>query len=254
MPVSLVQSIGDGNDLKRYLIEGSRIYTEYDLSVEQQQALLKFLHSESVSDIQSRSNSGNILSGRAIVRGCEMNGLGRVVAKSYRRGGLLKDVMSSLFMRIGQTRCRLEYKILQTVRNFGVNAPEPLAYVEDGEFWYRAWLITKEIPSTHNLIEISSKDEARAISLCREVGRQIGLLVKNGVYHIDLHPGNVVIGTNESVYLVDFDKAYEYPGNKNTLRDLFLRRWRRAVIKHKLPDILSEVVSLELRQNFTNFS
>jgi hypothetical protein len=31
------------------------------------------------------------------------------------------------------------------------------------------------------------------------------------------------------------------------LRDLYLRRWRRAVIKHKLSPVLSEMMSLTLR-------
>lgn len=247
MAVNLIQHIGAGNGLKRFLYQGLRIYSEYDLTPAQQEILASLLTFESKVKIADPTDR---LSGRAVIRGSELEGIGKVVAKSYRRGGIFKSLLSAWFMRWNQTRCRLEYKILQTVRSIGVHAPEPLAYIEDGEFWYRAWLVTREIPSKQSLLEVSRTDEQKTITLCQEVGRQIGLLVRHGIYHIDLHPGNVVIGTDDTVYLVDFDKAYEFDGPANVLRDLYLRRWRRAVIKHKLPDLLSEVMSLQLRQDF----
>ena len=52
------------------------------------------------------------------------------------------------------------------------------------------------------------------------------------------------------VYVLDFDKAVRFSGNKNALRDKYVCRWRRAVIKHKLPETLSELMCIGLRKNF----
>jgi 3-deoxy-D-manno-octulosonic acid kinase len=65
---------------------------------------------------------------------------------------------------------------------------------------------------------------------------------------VDLHPGNVLVDSNSRVYLIDFDKArYSYL-NKDKLRVKYISRWRRAVIKHRLPESLWEMMSSELRK------
>jgi 3-deoxy-D-manno-octulosonic acid kinase len=80
--------------------------------------------------------------------------------------------------------------------------------------------------------------------------KQLYLLIEEGIYHVDLHPGNVLVDNNHNVYVIDFDKARCWTGPKNELRDLYLHRWRRAVIKHNLPETLSEIACLHLRYNF----
>jgi hypothetical protein len=50
------------------------------------------------------------------------------------------------------------------------------------------------------------------------------------------------------VHVVDFDNARPFDGSERDLRDQYLRRWRRAVIKHNLPETLSELMAMELRQ------
>ena len=60
----------------------------------------------------------------------------------------------------------------------------------------------------------------------------------------------MLVDHEDQVYLVDFDKAKRFSGPLNELRDHYLCRWRRAVIKHELPETLSEMMSADLRQNF----
>jgi 3-deoxy-D-manno-octulosonic acid kinase len=153
-----------------------------------------------------------------------------------------------------QTRSRLEFNILADARSVGINAPEPLAYIERGEFLYQAWLITRQIEGGMNLIEYSKTYPSMTSVALSALADELRKLINQKIHHVDLHPGNVVIigdaTSVKSAWIVDFDKAYKYSGNKNVLRDKYLRRWRRAVIKHRLPEVYCEVISLALREHF----
>jgi predicted unusual protein kinase regulating ubiquinone biosynthesis (AarF/ABC1/UbiB family) len=79
---------------------------------------------------------------------------------------------------------------------------------------------------------------------------QVSTLIQNNIFHVDLHPGNVLVGRGGRVFLLDFDKARIARGNKNKLRDHYLSRWQRAVIKHGLPDMLSEMLAAGLDRDY----
>ena len=71
---------------------------------------------------------------------------------------------------------------------------------------------------------------------------QIAALVQNSILHVDLHPGNVVVDAAGKVYLLDFDKGSVYHGNRQKLKNRYLNRWQRAVSKHGLPNMLSDIL------------
>jgi len=75
---------------------------------------------------------------------------------------------------------------------------------------------------------------------------QISLLIQNDILHVDLHPGNIVVDGADQIFLVDFDKGQIHPGSKEKLRNRYLTRWQRAVTKHRLPDILTEMLQAGL--------
>jgi len=195
-------------------------------------------------------DAAGALEGRTAVTRADLDGVGRVVVKHYMRGGFLRHLISSRYVRSGPTRSRVEYEMLERVRSLGVQAPEPIAHAERGGWLYRAWLVTREIADQRSLAEISRVDEERARTAMGEVIRFLDLLISNGIFHVDLHPGNVVVDRAGGVYLLDFDKARAFPGARNELRDRYLHRWRRAVIKHELPDILAECACLGLRRSY----
>ncbi|MCB0338463.1 MAG: hypothetical protein KDD53_02615 [Bdellovibrionales bacterium] len=153
------------------------------------------------------------------------------------------------YIRFGETRPQREYQLLEQARSLGVNAPEPLVYIFTRGLLYQGWLVTREIPEVVSLSELSSLDESRARKALKACLEQIFLLIRAGIFHVDLHPGNVAVDLENRVFLLDFDKAREFKGAKNRLRDAYLHRWRRAVLKHNLPDYLSEIVCLGLRQS-----
>jgi predicted unusual protein kinase regulating ubiquinone biosynthesis (AarF/ABC1/UbiB family) len=76
---------------------------------------------------------------------------------------------------------------------------------------------------------------------------QVSLLVQNSILHVDLHPGNIVVDPTGKVYLLDFDRGGIYPAKRQKLRTHYLSRWQRAVNKHGLPKILTEMMQNGLK-------
>lgn len=223
---------------KHYKI-GSKVKLESPACLE----LERYFDSKSVPDQQ-------LLNGRGNVVYAEHSTLGRIVVKRYLRGGLFRHLIQSKYLRWGATRGEEEYRLLSLVRDLGVNAPEPLLFAYQGAILYDAWLVTKEIEGRKNFADLSKTNEEEARQYMDELVRQIAILINHQIFHVDLHPGNVVIDPNGKLYLLDFDKAHNFIGPRNKLRDLYLVRWRRAVIKHDLPESLSELICPGLRRNF----
>jgi tRNA A-37 threonylcarbamoyl transferase component Bud32 len=196
------------------------------------------------------AKSSAILGGRGYITSARIEGLGAVVIKHYKRGGLLRFLMARRYLRLAKLRPQVEFEVMAWVRTLGVCAPEPVAFITKGSFFYRGWLVTKEIPKEESLAAISLMDEPRACRLVSKLTQQISLMIRHGVYHVDLHPGNVLVDFDDNVFLLDFDKARIWKGRKNGLRDSYIYRWRRAVIKHGLPDLLSEWLCAELRKDY----
>lgn len=192
-----------------------------------------------------------VLTGRGYAGIQEVEGLGRVFVKQYAHGGLLRHLTGGSFLCVGPSRSLLEFSMLERVRSIGINAPRPLVFVNKGSFFYRAWLFMEEIVDSRNLAQVSASAEGEVADVLHDgmakLGQQVLTLIENKIFHVDLHPGNVLLDSSGRVHIVDFDKAQEFQGSTDKLRDLYLRRWRRAVIKHKLSPVLTELMSLTLR-------
>jgi 3-deoxy-D-manno-octulosonic acid kinase len=182
------------------------------------------------------------LGGRTSVTPAQLNGIGSVVIKHYRRGGLMRYFIKQRYLKLGKTRAQIEFEMLQVVRNLGINAPEPVAYAHRGCIFYQAWLISRAIKHPLSLALLSLKDEKKTRQAMESVIGQISLLIQNDILHVDLHPGNIVVDGADQIFLVDFDKGQIHPGSKEKLRNRYLTRWQRAVTKHRLPDILTEML------------
>ena len=181
------------------------------------------------------------LGGRTSITVVRLEGIGSVVIKYYRRGGAVRCLIKQRYIRYGKTRCQIEYALLQKVRSLGINAPEPVAFAYRGRLFYQCWLVTREIKHHQTLAQLSCLNEEQARMVMKEVVKQISMLIKNKILHADLHPGNVIVDDQNQVYLLDFDKGGVFPGDKDALRTRYLRRWNRAIQKHGLPEMLSDV-------------
>jgi 3-deoxy-D-manno-octulosonic acid kinase len=176
-----------------------------------------------------------------------IDGIGSVVIKYYTRGGLIHHLVKRRYLKWGKTRGQIEYELLQKVRKIGVNVPEPVLQAYRGHLFYMAWLVTREISRPLSLARLSMQNQTHLRQAADSIVEQISLLIQNGILHIDLHPGNVVVDDQGRVFLVDFDKGRIYNGSKAELTARYLSRWRRAVIKHRLPMVLNDIVAEGLK-------
>lgn len=178
------------------------------------------------------------LAGRTTVFTLTLPSIGGVVVKPYRRGGFIQRLFSDRYLYFGRRRCRMEYDMLQRVRRLNVKAARPLAWAYEKRLLYRCWLVTELIPSSLTLADLSHSDPAAAKRYTWRTSEQIRILIRHRILHVDLHPGNVLVGTDGQVHLIDFDRARRYRRSTAALGRRYRSRWQRAVRKHRLPEIL----------------
>jgi len=148
---------------------------------------------------------------------------------------------------VGKTRGQREFELLDLAGSSGIHVPQPVAYAYRGRLFYAAWLVTRSIREPVTLARLSQQDVEEARQVVPAAAEQIGLLIKNKILHVDLHPGNVVIDDSRQVYLLDFDKGRVFRGSREKLKDRYIARWQRAVVNHRLPEILNDALRTELQ-------
>lgn len=200
------------------------------------------------NDGEGSKASQGVLGGRSTSARCYLPSVGNVFVKHYSHGGLLRSITGGYFIGAGRSRSQVEFEMLETVRAIGLNAPCPIAIVQRGALVYETWLLMEEIADTRSLVDLKDGDSDLCQAM-KSLTKQVLLLVKNKILHVDLHPGNVLVEPSGKVSIIDFDKAVHYQGDERQLRDLYIRRWRRAVIKHRLSPVLSEHMALALRSH-----
>jgi len=199
---------------------------------------------------QQPGSPDGVLDGRTPVICDNIDGIGSIVVKSYARGGLMRFLLKRRYLKLGATRCQREFNLLQTVRNLGVNAPEPIAFAYRGRLLYRAWLITRQISQPITLARLATQDLSLAQAVMPSVNEQTSILIQNGIAHPDLHPGNVLVDGDTRIFLVDFDKGHSFSGDKKELYYRYLNRWQRAISKHQLPMVLYDMLQTGLSKRF----
>lgn len=155
----------------------------------------------------------------------------RWVLRHYRRGGLVARLFSDQYLWMGATRTRSfrEWRLLHELARRGLPVPPPVAarYSRRG-FWYRADLITVELPPNRTLAEAITgarlPDQA-----WRAVGRTIGRFLKAGVHHADLNAHNILLAANDAVFVLDFDRGRLRP--RGPWEGTVLARLRRSLEK-----------------------
>ena len=186
--------------------------------------------------VECPATSGDTpLDGRRRVNKADIRDIGPVVVKPYARGGLIGTIIQESYLRTGKVRSGIEFERLNQVREFGISAPEPLAYIWKGNLIYKCWLISRYIGDHQTLAGLSVTDENLARNILDEIKDQISILIDHNLLHVDLHPGNILIDKNKKPFIIDFDKARFESGSKLKLNQRYTRRWKRAVQKHRLP-------------------
>ena len=227
---------GGDRPIVRTRIDGYTCHIAYPLSEDESRQLVVSLATPAVA--RAVPPNGGALNGRAAIWRHEIPSVGSVVIKEYRRGGMLRFFRRRHYLRVSTTRPEREFHNLRIARAAGLNVPDPVASISRGALFYRGWLATRFIPG-RNLVDLVAADPGALPALMEDLTRQVGLLVRNRIAHVDLHPGNVLVDATGTLYLLDFDRAGVFPGSPEELRHQYNLRWKRAVEKHGLPGILA---------------
>ena len=179
-----------------------------------------------------------LLGGRHRPSCLDLPGVGPVVVKHYRRGGVLAQFNQTRYLRWSKPRCQLEFEQMAAARRLGISAPEPIAFAWRGNLTYRAWLVTRQIRDHQTLAQVSTLSPERIPVVMPALKIQFARLSDHALWHVDLHPGNVLVDGSDRLYLVDFDKARTFRGPRQKLNAAYRRRWQRAVEKYDLPAAL----------------
>jgi 3-deoxy-D-manno-octulosonic acid kinase len=154
-----------------------------------------------------------------------------LVLRHYRRGGLIAQLSRDRYLWCGETATRSvsEWMLLYHMRRAGLPVPTPIAarYVRHG-LTYSADLILERIEHTHSLAQYL-REEALPLEGWTAIGRCLRLFHLAGVCHADLNAHNVLIGPQQRIWLIDFDRgSLRRPG---FWCDANLVRLRRSVEK-----------------------
>jgi 3-deoxy-D-manno-octulosonic acid kinase len=134
---------------------------------------------------------------------------GSWVLRHYRRGGLIAKLSQDAYWWLGEerTRCFAEWRLLAELRRMALPVPAPVAarYVRSGPI-YRADLITAQLPDSQTLAALLLKGSLTQ-QQWRAIGSTIARFHSHGVQHADLNAHNILLGSDDVVYILDFDRG-----------------------------------------------
>ena len=159
----------------------------------------------------------------------------RVVIRHCRRGGLLGRVLGDRYL--SGTRPLDELAISEAARQAGVPTPQCMAaLVWRRGLFYAGDLIIREVPHATPLDQWL-RDHGASRALIGPLAEALGRLFAAGVYHPDLHAGNILVEPapdGPRVQIIDFDRAKLTGRLPATRRDRMLFRFNRALVKRGL--------------------
>ena len=175
--------------------------------------------------------SGRKVAGRGTVTFFRGFGLD-LVHKTYKRGGLIRKLISSVYLWTGleKTRAHIEFYGLKKMFDLGLPVPRPVAarIIRNGIF-YRAELITQEIENATTLGKHLAENNL-ARGMLKELGVAIRSLHGAGFMHPDLNIENILIGDSKKIFFLDFDQTKPLK-QRETQFGRNIERLRRSVEK-----------------------
>jgi len=154
-----------------------------------------------------------LVAGQAVGRGSALlleTGFGPAVLRQYLRGGWPAKFSreSYLFTGYGRSRPHAEFNVLATLTGMELPVPAPLAALcRRRGLVYRGWLLMERIMHVQALADLLG-ERTRGPALWRAVGATIARFHRAGVVHADLNARNILVGPDDAVHLVDFDRAH----------------------------------------------
>jgi 3-deoxy-D-manno-octulosonic acid kinase len=134
---------------------------------------------------------------------------GTFVLRRYKRGGLIQKIHQSKYVWSGMslTRPWREWLLLYRLYNRNLPVPQPVAAraIRQG-FTYQAEILTKKIEHSQSLACVLSNGE-----IIDRDWRRIGACIRRfhdaAVFHADLNAHNILLDTNQAIWIIDFDRG-----------------------------------------------
>lgn len=173
------------------------------------------------------------------------------VLRHYRRGGWASKLSTDFYWWAGLERSRpwREWRLLDSLYKEGLPVPQPVAaqVIRHGGF-YRGDLITRLIPGCRSLATCLRESSIAEIPW-RAIGECIRRFHAAGVYHADLNAHNIVLDSQDRIFLVDFDKGERRAGS-GSWRQANLKRLRRSLHKLTASGVIEHRAWQELLQGY----
>ena len=132
-----------------------------------------------------------------------------MVLRHYFRGGMIGRFNKDFYLRqeVSNSRAMQEFTLLEWMHGKDLPVPRPLA-ARHSSFGlvYKADLITQAIPNATPLANILGQ-QALSEETWAEIGRAIARIHNAGVNHTDLNCRNILLDTQLSAWIIDFDKC-----------------------------------------------
>ncbi len=154
------------------------------------------------------------------------------VLKHYYRGGLVSNFLSEKYLWQGESNARSikEFRILQKMLQAGLPVPRPIAArVNRQGIFYTADLITSRIDHSSSMGD-RLKENSLSSDLWKNIGSCIASFHMKGFYHHDLNVENILIDSDQKVFLLDFDKAVQMDPI-NSMAQKNINRLQRSINK-----------------------
>jgi tRNA A-37 threonylcarbamoyl transferase component Bud32 len=172
--------------------------------------------------------------GRAPVYRIEHSGVGSMVLRRYRHGGMFRWLLGDGFL--GPQRFLDELSISETLRARGVPTPEVLAlhFKRPSGHGVRGWILTRHIANGQNLrqwVESGLPGERERRQVMALAAGTIASLHAAGCSHRDLNLSNLLLASG-TVFVLDLDGAKQECPLSIRSRGRNLLRLYRSLGKH----------------------
>lgn len=230
----------------KYFLETA---SEQDKEVLQQQLLQTTL----ISKIQGNKKYKQ---GRGFVQEVDLSNK-KVIIKSFFRGGFFSRLIENKFLHLHfckSTDCFKyrpfgELKILENLSAQGISVPKPLAaFVKTscGSLLYQGAIATEKIEGVENFLliikEFKKSENPLLAQEIKRIAKAAGGISKKilsmGIFHVDLHLGNILIDYNNNIFVIDFDRAiYFKESQKKAVYKKTISRWFKSCKKYRVEEI-----------------
>jgi tRNA A-37 threonylcarbamoyl transferase component Bud32 len=190
--------------------------------------------------IKNHFSSSYYLEGRTPHPSIPIEGGKRMVIRRYLHGGLLRRLTGDLYLM--GSRSFDELAITEEIRSCGISTIHPIGAIHHAvfHFFYRACLLSLEVPHAENLTQYFQKkgsnpsgesllNKRRTI---RAAGTLLGKFHQKGFCHRDLQLKNLLVA-GDRVLIIDFDRSCRKKALSLKARVSNLLRLNRSVDKWK---------------------